>query len=71
MGPLAWPAATAVAVAVTARWATGGLPDVAAAPLSVMVAGLAYVTVASVTGVAEARSLITDIRGVQRRLGNR
>ena len=71
MGPLAWPVATAVAVAVTARWATGGLPDVAAAPLSVMVAGLAYVTVASVTGVAEARSLITDIRGAQRRLGNR
>jgi hypothetical protein len=71
MGPLASPVATAVVVAVTARWATNGLPDVAAAPLSVMVAGLAYVTVASATGVAEARSLITDLRGIRRRLVNR
>lgn len=71
LGPLASPVATAAVVAVAARWTTDGLPDVAAAPLCVMVAGLAYVAVASATGVADARSLVTDLRGVWDRLVNR
>jgi hypothetical protein len=68
MGPLASPVATAVVVAVISRWATDGLPDVAAAPISVTLAGLAYVVVASATGVTEAHDLIDDLRRIARRL---
>ncbi len=71
LGPLASPVATAVVVAVISRWATDGLPDVAAAPISVTLAGLAYVVVASATGVTEAHDLIDDLRRIARRLVRR
>jgi len=68
MGPLASPVASAVVVAVAARWATDDLPAVAAAPLSLLAAGSAYVAVAVATGVAEAHGLLDALRSVARRL---
>jgi len=68
MGPLASPVASAVVIAVAARWATDGLPAVAAAPLSLLAAGSGYVAVAAATGVAEAHALLDALKGVGRRL---
>ena len=70
MGPLASPVAAAVVIAVVTRWATNGLPDLAAAPVSLAVAGLAYVVVAAGTGVTEAQQFVASVRAGNLRAGN-
>ena len=65
---MCFPAALAAAlVAVAARPLVGGLPDLMAAPLGLVVAGSAYLLVAWRTGIEEAASAA----GILRRLVGR
>jgi len=57
----------AVVVALGVRWATDGLPAIAAAPIGLAVAGCTYVLVASATGVDEADLVIGPLRRRLRR----
>ena len=57
----------AVVVALGVRWATDGLPAIAAAPIGLAVAGCTYVLVASATGVDEANLVIGPLRRRLRR----
>ena len=62
MARLAPATGAAVVAALLARWATDGMPAIAVAPLSLTLAGVAYVLVAAATGVAEAGLLTDPIR---------
>lgn len=66
MSKLVTPTTLAIVVAIVARWATGGLPAVATAPIGLAAAGTAYVVVAAATGVAEAQTLIGRVRRLVR-----
>ena len=57
----------AVVVALGVRWATDGLPAIAAAPIGLAVAGCTYVLVASATDVDEADLVIGPLRRRLRR----
>jgi hypothetical protein len=56
-----------VVVALGVRWATDGLPAIAAAPIGLAVAGCTYVLVASATDVDEADLVIGPLRRRLRR----
>ena len=67
MSRLAPATGAAVVVALGVRWATDGLPAIAAAPIGLAVAGCTYVLVASATGVDEANLVIGPLRRRLRR----
>ena len=67
MSRLAPATGAAVVVALGVRWATDGLPAIAAAPIGLAVAGCTYVLVASATGVDEANLVIDPLRRRLRR----
>ena len=67
MSNLVAPAASAIVIAVVARWTTGDLPAVAAAPIGLAAAGAVYVAVAAATGVTEAQTLMAKVRRLIRR----
>ena len=67
MSRLAPATGAAVVVALGVRWATDGLPAIAAAPIGLAVAGCTYVLVASATGVDEADLVIGPLRRRLRR----
>ena len=67
MSRLAPATGAAVVVALGLRWATDGLPAIAAAPIGLAVAGCTYVLVASATGVDEADLVIGPLRRRLRR----
>ena len=67
MSRLAPATGAAVVVALGVRWATDGLPAIAAAPIGLAVAGCTYVLVASATGVEEANLVIGPLRRRLRR----
>ena len=67
MSRLAPATGAAVVVALGVRWATDGLPAIAAAPIGLAVAGCTYVLVASATGVDEADLVIGPLRRHLRR----
>ena len=67
MSRLAPATAVAVVVALAVRWGTSGLPDVALAPLGLLLAGAAYVLVARATGVAEADLVLAPVRRMRTR----
>ena len=67
MSRLAPATGTAMVVALGVRWATDGLPAIAAAPIGLAVAGCTYVLVASATGVDEANLVIGPLRRRLRR----
>ena len=67
MSRLAPATGAAVVVALGVRWATDGLPAIAAAPIGLAVAGCTYVLVASATGVDEADLVIGPLRRPLRR----
>ena len=67
MSRLAPATGAAVVVALGVRWATDGLPAIAAAPIGLAVAGCSYVLVASATGVDEADLVIGPLRRRLRR----
>ena len=67
MSRLAPATAVAVVVALAVRWGMSGLPDVALAPLGLLLAGSAYVLVARATGVAEADLVLAPVRRIRTR----
>ncbi|MCS5686105.1 MAG: murein biosynthesis integral membrane protein MurJ [Acidimicrobiales bacterium] len=67
MSRLAPATAVAVVVALAVRWGASGLPDVALAPLGLLLAGAAYVLVARATGVAEADLVLAPVRRMRAR----
>ena len=67
MSRLAPATAVAVVVALAVRWGASGLPDVALAPLGLLLAGSAYVLVARATGVAEADLVLAPVRRMRAR----
>ena len=67
MSRLAPATGAAVVGALGVRWATDGLPAIAAAPIGLAVAGCTYVLVASATGVDEANLVIGPLRRRLRR----
>ena len=67
MSRLAPATGAAVVVALGVRWATDGLPAIAAAPIGLAVAGCTYVLVASATDVDEADLVIGPLRRRLRR----
>ena len=67
MSRLAPATGAAVVVALGVRWATDGLPAIAAAPIGLAVVGCTYVLVASATGVDEADLVIGPLRRRLRR----
>jgi len=67
MSRLAPATAAAVVVAVGVRWGASGLPDVALAPLGLLLVGWTYVLVARATGVAEADLVLAPVRRMRTR----
>ena len=67
MSRLAPATAAAVVVALGVRWGASGLPNVALAPLGLLLVGCTYVLVARATGVAEADLVLAPVRRMRTR----